>query len=88
MTEDKITVVSEDGSEKEYTILFTFSLEEFGKDYVAFFEEGEEELFVSSYKQDGEEDGGALGDITNDEEWNMIEEVIEAFLMEDEVEEA
>ncbi len=86
MNDDKIVVVTEDGTEKEFNILFSFSLEEFEKDYVAYFAEGEEELYVSSYVQDGE--GGALDNITEEAEWDRIEEVIEAFLLEDEGEEA
>ncbi len=45
MNDDKIVIITEDGSEKEFNILFSFSLEEFGKDYVAYFAEGEEELY-------------------------------------------
>ncbi len=86
MNEEKFVVIAEDGSEKEFTILFSFELEEFGKKYVAYFEEGAEELFVSSYEPDGE--GGELGHITDEAEWDKIEEVIEAFLLEDEIEEA
>ncbi len=87
MNDDKLTVISEDGTEKEYTILFTFKLDEYGKDYVAFFEEGQEDLFVSSYKPE-DEDGGSLENVTDEKEWDMIEEVIEAFLLEDDGEEA
>ncbi len=87
MNDDKITIVSEDGQEKEYTILFTFKSEEYEKEYVVFFAEGEEELFVSSFTQDDNE-GGRLDDITDDDEWDMIEEVIEAFLVEEDIEEA
>lgn len=86
MNEEKIVIITEDGSEKEFNILFSFSLEEFGKDYVAYFGEGEEELYVSSYIQ--EDEGGKLDQITDENEWDRIEEVIEAFLLEDEVEEA
>ncbi len=87
MNDDKISIISEDGIEKEYAILLTFKSDEYGKDYVVFFEEGTDELFVSSYQADSD-DGGKLEDITNDDEWQMIEEVIEAFLLEDEVENA
>ncbi len=86
MNDEKITIVTEDGTEKEYNILFSFSLEEFEKDYVAYFSEDEEELFVSSYEQ--EDEGGKLDNITDEDEWDRVEEVIEAFLLEDEVEEA
>ncbi|MFV0423976.1 MAG: DUF1292 domain-containing protein [Bacilli bacterium] len=86
MNDDKIVIITEDGSEKEFNILFSFSLEEFGKDYVAYFAEGEEELYVSSYVP--EDEGGKLDNITDENEWDRIEEVIEAFLLEDEVEEA
>ncbi len=87
MEDNKIYIENENGVEVEYTILLTFESEEYGKHYVAYFEEGEEQLYVSTYDPN-DNDSGELGAITDDSEWDMIEEVIEAFLMEDESEES
>ncbi len=42
---EKMIIVDEDGNEKEYTILFTFYSDEFGKDYVLFYDENDEDGF-------------------------------------------
>ena len=45
--EKKITVIDENGAEKEFLILFTYHSEEFEKDYVIFYEENNvEELYA------------------------------------------
>ncbi|MFV0498668.1 MAG: DUF1292 domain-containing protein [Bacilli bacterium] len=85
MNEDKIVIITEDGKEIEYNILLSFRIDDYDKDYVAYFGE-EEEIFVSSYVADG--DGGNLFDIEDDKEWDRIEEVIETFLLEEDIEEA
>ncbi len=87
MEDNKIFIEDENGKEVEYTILLTFSSEEYNKNYVAYFEEGEEHLYVSTFDPN-DTDSGELGAITDDSEWDMIEEVIEAFLMEDGSEES
>ncbi len=84
MEDNKIYVENQEGVEEEYNILLTFESEEFEKHYVAYFKEGEEELFVSTYNPDDKE-SGMLGEISSDEEWDMVEEMIEAFLMEDQI---
>lgn len=85
-----ITLVDEDGNEELYQILLTFESEEFEKSYVLVHptstedQEEEVEIFAFSYT---EADGGLegqLGDIETDEEWDMIEEVLGAFIEEDE----
>jgi len=84
-----ITLVDEDGNEELYQILLTFESEEFEKSYVLVHptsteDQEEVEIFAFSYTEtDGGLDG-QLGDIETDEEWDMIEEVLGAFIEEEE----
>ncbi|MCJ7841788.1 DUF1292 domain-containing protein [Lederbergia sp. NSJ-179] len=86
-----ITVVDEEGNEQLHEILFTFDSEEFNKSYVLYFpaeadeEENEDiEIHASAYDQGEESDGGNLEPIETEEEWNMIEEMLNTFLAEEE----
>lgn len=92
--EQYITVVDENGDEQLYEILFTFDSEEFNKSYVLYYpvganedENDEIEIHASSYipGESGEE--GSLQPIETEEEWDMIEEVLNTFLAEEEDEE-
>lgn len=83
-----ITLVDEEGNEELYQILLTFESEEYGKSYVLVYpatadEEEEIELFAFSYDDPDEGLEGQLDDIETDEEWDMIEEVLGAFMAED-----
>ncbi|MCM3237097.1 DUF1292 domain-containing protein [Heyndrickxia oleronia] len=91
--EKHITVIDEDGNEQLHEVLFTFESEEFGKSYVLYFPVGAEEddneeieIHASSFiqKEDGEE--GDLQPIETEEEWDMIEEMLNTFLDEQEEE--
>src|SRR5699024_2425118 len=82
--------VDDEGNEDLYQILLTFESEEHEKSYVLVHpistEDEEVEVFAFSYT---EADGGLegqLNDIETEEEWDMIEEVLGAFI-EDEEEE-
>lgn len=85
-----ITLIDEEGNEELYTILLTFSSEEMSKDYVIVHPananlDEEVELMAFSYS---EADGGLEGTlypIESDEEWDMIEEVIGAFIEEEDL---
>lgn len=81
MEENKLLVRDEDGREFEMTILFTFHDDRGGKDYVVYFDEKEEsgQLFAASYNDEGE-----LFPVEGDEEIDHVNEVIEAFLSEQE----
>lgn len=92
--ENNITVVDEDGNEQLCEVLFTFDSEEFGKSYVLYYPVGDEdedeediEIHASAFipKEDG--DDGELMPIETDEEWDMIEEMLNTFLEEQEDEE-
>ncbi|OXS80486.1 DUF1292 domain-containing protein [Domibacillus enclensis] len=89
--EKQITVIDENGNEQLCEVLFTFDNEEFGKSYVLYFPVGAEEddneeieIHASSFtpKEDGED--GELQPIESDEEWEMIEEMLNTFLDDEE----
>lgn len=89
--ENNITVVDEDGNEQLCEVLFTFESEDFGKSYVLYYPIGAEEddsddieIHASAFipTEDGED--GELMPIETDEEWDMIEEMLNTFLEEQE----
>ena len=74
--EKKITVIDENGAEKDYLILFTYHSDDFDKDYVVFYDENYvEELFACRYF----EEDNRLENIDTDEEYDELEKVIEEF---------
>ena len=93
LEENQLTVVDEEGNELLCEILFTFDSEEYNKSYVVYYPigaEGDDEeldLHVSAYVPTEDEEGGDLLPVETDEEWDMIEEVINTFLESEEAEE-
>ncbi|SFA55730.1 Uncharacterized protein YrzB, UPF0473 family [Anoxybacillus pushchinoensis] len=92
--EKHITVVDEDGNEQLCEVLFTFESEEFGKSYVLYYPIGAEEddneeieIHASSFIPGEDGQAGELQPIETDEEWDMIEEMLNTFLGEEEDEE-
>lgn len=73
---NSLYVTDEDGNEKRMVILFTFDSDDYGKQYVVFQDpDGDEsEIYASAYTDDGE-----LTPIDTDEEWDMVQEVINTF---------
>ncbi|MBM4762383.1 DUF1292 domain-containing protein [Bacillus sp. B15-48] len=91
--ENNITVVDENGNEQLCEVLFTFDSEEFGKSYVLYYPLGSEEddneeieIHASSFTPTEDGQDGELMPIESDEEWDMIEEMLETFLAEQEEE--
>jgi uncharacterized protein YrzB (UPF0473 family) len=87
--ENNITVVDENGNEQLCEVLFTFDSEEFGKSYVLYYPLGadesddeEIEIHASSFVPTEDNQDGELMPIETDEEWDMIEEMLETFLAE------
>ena len=76
MDSNKVFVTLDNGEEKEMEILFTVDLDQFGKSYVLFFdpEDPEATVYAMSYDEDGN-----LNAIESDEEWGVIEEVLEGY---------
>jgi uncharacterized protein YrzB (UPF0473 family) len=86
--DDTLIIIDELGNELEAVIIMTFESEEFGKSYVVYQLKDDEsgEYFAASFNpEDGDE--GNLQQIETDEEWDLIEEVLESFLEEEEEEE-
>lgn len=73
-------VQDENGNEVKMTILFTFDAPD-GKQYVIFTnpENPDEEVYASAYNESGD-----LLPIESDEEWEMVEEVLNTFLADEE----
>ena len=78
-----ITLVDDKGNE----ILFTFESEDYGKSYILLIPAGsepEEQVDVLAFAFDPDENGDAkdaeLYDIESDEEWDMVEGVLDTFL--------
>ncbi|WP_027107606.1 DUF1292 domain-containing protein [Lacticigenium naphthae] len=88
-THEYITIVNEQGDEELYEILFTFDSVDYEKSYVLVFpassSEGDEvELEAFSYQETDGGLEGTLSPIESDEEWDMIEEVLNTFIEEEE----
>ncbi|WP_018659513.1 DUF1292 domain-containing protein [Allofustis seminis] len=89
---DYITLIDEDGNEELYTILLTFHSDEFEKEYVLVYPASESideegvEVSAFSYEETEDEEGGQLFPIETDEEWDMVEEVLGAFIEEEDEE--
>ncbi|MDY4788694.1 MAG: DUF1292 domain-containing protein [Bacilli bacterium] len=81
MLDKQITIIDDNGNEVVMEILLTFHLDQFNKDYVAYFNPllEEMEVYVDSY-----DDNNNLYAVESDEEWDMIDEVIGAFIEDDE----
>lgn len=78
---NSLYVKDENGNEKRMTILFTCDNEVTKKQYVVFQdpEQDEDEVYASAYDENGQ-----LLPIETDEEWEMVEEVINTFVEDNE----
>jgi len=83
--EDKtLRVIDEQGNEVDYEIVLTFKSDQTKKSYVVYKEPGDsDEVYAASYDET-ETDGGNLNPIETDEEWDIIEEVLDTFQQEEE----
>lgn len=91
--ENNITVIDEQGNEQLCEVLFTFDSEEFGKSYVLYYpigadgdDDDEIEIHASAFIPGQDSEEGELMPIETEEEWDMIEEVLNTFLDEQEEE--
>lgn len=83
--EQYITVSDDNGNETLYEVLFTFDSEDYGKSYILLIPAGSEpgdQVDVLSYSFDSEAEGEDvdLNEIESDEEWDMVEGVLDTFL--------
>ena len=79
--ENKMFIYDDAGNEIEMEILFTFEGEDYGKNYVLYYNPNDEDdqVFVSSFDEEGN-----LLDVTDAKEWEMVEEVYGAFIEDEE----
>ncbi|MEL3974436.1 DUF1292 domain-containing protein [Rossellomorea oryzaecorticis] len=89
--EKQITVVDEQGNEQLCEVLFTFESDKFNKSYVLYYplgadenDEEEIEIHASAFQPGDEGQEGELKPIETEEEWDMIEEMLNTFLDEEE----
>jgi uncharacterized protein YrzB (UPF0473 family) len=85
MKEEILVVTDENGEELECVIIMTFESDEFEKSYVVYRMKEDEsgEYFAASFNPD-DKDEGNLNPIETDEEWDLVEEVLESFLEDEE----
>ncbi|MBN9653774.1 DUF1292 domain-containing protein [Halobacillus litoralis] len=87
--EERIIIPDENGEEHLFEVLFTFDVEQTGHSYIAVVpaeqKDGEEvEVFAFRYEEKGnEEDDLALFQIESDDEWEMVEEMLNTLTDED-----
>lgn len=86
--EQQITMVDENGNEELYNVLFTFKSPDYNKSYILLYPAGkadDEEVDIQAYQlADGDDpadpQGGDLIPIENDDEWDMVESMLNTFL--------
>lgn len=88
----QITLVDEKGNEELFEVLFTFTSDDFNKSYVLLYpaatsDEDDVEIMAFSFDADneGQATSGDLHEIESDEEWDMVEGVLNTFLDDDEM---
>ncbi|PKK92699.1 MAG: hypothetical protein CVV61_08390 [Tenericutes bacterium HGW-Tenericutes-6] len=92
LEENQMIVTNADGDESVCEILFTH--EHNGKNYVVFEFLDSHEVSAAVYVADENEEEGSFSDIETDEEWDMLDKVLQAYFdseedeLEDEEEEA
>ncbi|MCG3089203.1 DUF1292 domain-containing protein [Sporosarcina cyprini] len=93
--QETMTIVDEHGEEHVCEVIFTFDSEDFGKSYVLYHILGENEdidddeeieIHASAFIPSENDEDGELMPIETDEEWDMIEEMLNTFLAEEDEE--
>ena len=85
MTEMNTMIITDDsGQEREVEIILTFEDESTGKTFVLFSDPQDEEGNVYAYRYD---EDGTMNEVTDENEWEMCQEVLGAFAQEDEADE-
>lgn len=86
----KITLIDDQGNEELYEILFTFHSDDYNKSYVLLYPAAvgdDEDIEVQAFSYDADDAGDVtsqdLHEITSDEEWNMVQGVLNTFLNDD-----
>lgn len=91
--EQLITLIDDKGNEELYQVLFTFDSEDYGKSYVLLYPQGaseDEEVEIQAFSftpdANGDASQGDLYPIEDDDEWDMVEEVLNTFLDDEDAE--
>lgn len=86
----RITLVDENGQEEPYEVLLTFHSDAFDKSYVLLYpaaEAGSDDIAVQAFSYDADANGDVtssdLHEIVSDEEWQMVEGVLNTFMSDD-----
>lgn len=77
---NKMIITDESGQEREVDIILTFENDETGRSYVLFTDPQDPDGNVYAYRYD--EDGN-LNEVTEESEWEMCQEVLGAFIEEE-----
>lgn len=83
MTDRTIEITTEDGKKYICDILFTYHSDEFNKDYVLFVPRGENQVSAAQYIETTGTNG-EFRPIETDEEWAMLEELLNDYYQQDE----
>ena len=75
---NKITINDENGKEVVYNILFKHYAPEFGKTFVVFVEEGTNNASAATVVK--KENGEGLEEITSQEEWTLLEGLLDEYV--------
>lgn len=78
-----ITITDDNGKSYEGIILFTHHSDEFNNDYVVFQIKGSDTASAAIYHPENE-GNGSLEKIESDEEWAMLEELLDDYFANDE----
>lgn len=78
--DDKILITKEDGSEVEMTILLTY--ENDGRNYVLYYDENDDSGEVLPFYYN--ESDHSLHELETEQEWEVANEILEAFIEEEE----
>lgn len=80
---NRMMITDENGQEREVEIVLTFD-DEKGQSFVLFKDPQDAEDNVFAYRYDDE---GNMNEVTDENEWNMCQEVLGAFMDEDSTDE-
>ena len=86
----QITLIDDQGNEELYEILFTFHSDDYDKSYVLLYPAtvgDDEDIEVQAFSYDADDAGDVtssdLHEIESDDEWDMVQGVLNTFLDDD-----
>ena len=80
LTDGKITIKDKDNKDIDCDVLFTFDSDKTNKNYIVYTdntkdEEGNLKVYANTYNKDN---SGELGLIETEEEWNIVEQILDS----------